>query len=123
MKIHFDSTTPIYLQIVAEFKRQLAAGELVSAGKVESVRELAQELGVNPNTVQRAFAELEREGLMYSERTSGRYITADVWKIDELRQSLAQELSERYFRQMTELGFKADQIHEILKSLGEDRNG
>nr|WP_242822105.1 GntR family transcriptional regulator [Ethanoligenens harbinense] len=93
--MEFRASEPIYTQIMDEIKRQIVSGERGPGDKVEPVRDLARMLGVNPNTVQRAFSELEREGLMYTERTSGRYITADRERVSRVReQSLMQTVAD-----------------------------
>lgn len=93
--MEFKASEPIYIQIMEEIKRQIVSGERGPGDKVEPVRDLARTLGVNPNTVQRAFSELEREGLMYTERTSGRYITADRARLLRVReQSLMQTVAD-----------------------------
>ncbi len=95
MDVEFKASEPIYIQIMEEIKRQIVSGERGPGDKVEPVRDLARTLGVNPNTVQRAFSELEREGLMYTERTSGRYITADRARLLRVReQSLMQTVAD-----------------------------
>ncbi|ADU26172.1 transcriptional regulator, GntR family [Ethanoligenens harbinense YUAN-3] len=95
MDVEFRASEPIYTQIMDEIKRQIVSGERGPGDKVEPVRDLARMLGVNPNTVQRAFSELEREGLMYTERTSGRYITADRERVSRVReQSLMQTVAD-----------------------------
>ena len=81
MSVDFKDNVPIYLQIMQDIKKQIAAGKLHEKDKVSSVRELALYYGVNPNTVQKALSELEREGLMKSERTLGRFISIDDEKI------------------------------------------
>lgn len=86
LDVEFKSSEPLYIQIMEEFKRQIVSGRRRPGDKVEPVRDLARELEVNPGTVQRAFAELEREGLLFPERTSGRYITADESRIRRLRE-------------------------------------
>ncbi|AVQ95310.1 GntR family transcriptional regulator [Ethanoligenens harbinense] len=95
LDVEFRASEPIYTQIMDEIKRQIVSGERGPGDKVEPVRDLARMLGVNPNTVQRAFSELEREGLMYTERTSGRYITADRERVSRVReQSLMQTVAD-----------------------------
>lgn len=72
------SRTPIYEQLIAQFEYGILSGEIAPDGKLPSVRELSQELSVNPNTLQRAYAEIERRGLCYSVPGSGRYLTKDA---------------------------------------------
>ncbi|OPJ56602.1 GntR family transcriptional regulator [Clostridium oryzae] len=116
MKIEFNSTLPIYLQIMKEIKRQIVSGELVPGSKISSVRELAQEMGVNPNTMQRAFSELEREGLLYTERTSGRFITTDSELIEKLKEETAENYITFFLDAMNKLGFDNNHILKLLKS-------
>ena len=82
--MEFDNNRPIYLQLLEDFKLKISSGQWKSGDKMDTVRNLAKIYGVNPNTVQRALQELEREGLAKSNRTSGRFITDDEEKINEL---------------------------------------
>ncbi len=105
MPDQFQSNAPIYLQLVHKFKHRIVSGELEAGSKLSSVRDLAIRFEVNPNTMQRALTELERDGLVHAERTSGRFITKDVRLIQEMRSSLAEEIIEQFFMQMKSLGF------------------
>ena len=91
MRWVYDDSLPIYTQLVGQIKTAIVSGELQPGGKLPAVRELAIEAGVNPNTMQRAFQELERSGLVYTVRGSGRYVTDDVCAIDSERGKLAEE--------------------------------
>ena len=84
--MNFDSKMPIYLQIMDEIKRWIVTDVYQPSQKIPSVRKLAVEFGVNPNTVQRALSELERSGLVASERTSGRFICNDTEMIRKLKE-------------------------------------
>ena len=84
VNMEFDNNRPIYLQLLEDFKLKISSGQWKSGEKMDTVRNLAKIYGVNPNTVQRALQELEREGLAKSNRTSGRFITDDEEKINEL---------------------------------------
>lgn len=95
----FDPGQPIWLQLVTEFTRRIATGAWPPGGRVPSVRELAGELGVNPNTVQRSLAELERSRLAVAERTSGRFVTTDTGLIESARGVLAQAAADAFIRQ------------------------
>lgn len=112
----FDSTTPIWTQLVAEFARRIAASEWAPGERIPGVRELAADLGVNPNTAQRALAELEREGLCATERTSGRFVTSDAARIDRARADLARAAADAFIDRARGLGMSpsraADLIHE-----------
>ena len=97
----------------------IAVGEYKAGDKLLPVRELAAEAEVNPNTMQKALSELERDGLLYSQRTSGRYITDDAEKITALRKNLAAGHMENFLQKMGELGFSKEAAPEALKSYTE----
>ncbi len=80
----FDNNRPIYIQLLEDFKLKISSGEWKSGEKMDTVRNLAKVYGVNPNTVQRALSELEREGLAESNRTAGRFITGDEKLIEKI---------------------------------------
>ncbi len=106
----FNDKTPIYLQLVDIFKMSIANGTWPIGGRVDTVRDLAIRYQVNPNTVQRSLAELERENLVFSERTSGRYITSDEGVVREIRAKLAARKIIDYAEQMSLLGFGSEEI-------------
>lgn len=115
MKPQFNNSTSIYLQIMDEVKIMIISGRLKPGEKMESVRELAHQFGVNPNTMQRALAELERENLLYTERTSGRYITSDEKLIMRIRDILAEQELERFLSYMFKMGYDKDAIIEKIR--------
>lgn len=110
----FDEKSPIYLQIAYRVKLKIASKELSMGQQLLPVREFAQEAGVNPNTVQRAFQELEKEGLVYSARTSGRFVTEDEKLIDQKRHEIAQSLMKNFVTEMTAIGFSPPEIKSII---------
>ena len=110
----FDEKSPIYLQIAYRVKLKIASKELSIGQQLLPVRELAQEAGVNPNTVQRAFQELEKEGLVYSARTSGRFVTEDEKLIDQKRHEIAQNLIKNFVTEMMTIGFSSPKIKTII---------
>ena len=112
--MQFDSSQPIYIQIVDQIKRELLIGTLKAGDKIAPVRELALSYEVNPNTMQKALAELEREGYLYSERTAGRYVTKEATQIAKLREELPQTLTRQFVADMQALQLTPD---EILKHL------
>ena len=120
MEWNFKSGIPIYSQIVDEMTMRIASGIYEPGEKLSSVRDLAMDAGVNPNTMQRALAELERKGLVYSERTSGRFVT----KEEAVLKSLHEELAKRYFQELAEklrkIGMSGEEIHEAVKKWAED---
>ena len=96
--MEFDTSTPIWLQLVTEFSRRIVTGEWGAGEKIPGVRDLAVQVGVNPNTVQRSLQEMERDGLCRSERTAGRFITDDAERIAALRRILAADAADTYIR-------------------------
>lgn len=123
MKIEFTSSAPIYVQIIDEIKREIVSGDRKPGSKVESVRDMAQSMGVNPNTVQRAFAQLEREGLMYTERTSGRYITTDAQLISSVKEESVMQNIADFVTLMLKSGFSKEDILRLVKNYLEGDNG
>lgn len=125
MKQDFKNNAPIYLQIMDEIKMSIISGERKAGDKIAPVRELAQEFGVNPNTMQRALAELEREKLLYTERTSGRYITTDGRLIMGLRDILAHEELKRFLSYMEQIGYTKTEIIARIEQFQkeEEKNG
>ena len=112
MAISFDSNIPIYIQVMDYIKKESVSGRLKPGDKVDSVRDLAMRFGVNPNTVQRSLAELEREGLLKSERTVGRFISENEELINLTREQMAFSCVSRYVREMRTLGFNGEQVLE-----------
>ena len=104
----FQNTQPIYIQIMEMFKKKIATSELNPGQLLDPVRELAMTYQVNPNTVQRALSELEREGLVYSERTTGRYVTQDMALIQSLHQSLFNEATDCFIEAVKTLRIDSD---------------
>ena len=113
--MEFSTASPIWVQLVAEFSRRIVVGEWPAGARVPGVREIAAEVGVNPNTAQRALAELERDELCRSERTSGRFITDDTARIDALRAELALDATDDYIRKVRGLGMHHRQAADIIQ--------
>ena len=105
MQWEFNDNTPIYLQIMAQMKAEIAAGNLSPGNRLPSVRDMAVEAGVNPNTMQKALAELEREGLVYSQRTAGRFISENAGKSHELREAMVEQYMEAFTENMERMGY------------------
>ena len=110
----FDTSSPIWVQLVEEFSRRIVTGEWAAGEKMPGVRDLAVELGVNPNTAQRALAELERLGLCRSERAAGRYVSGDEARIDEVRADLASGAADEFVRRVRGLRMAHDQARALL---------
>lgn len=115
MAWELSSDRPIYAQLVERIQMEIVAGYYPPGGKLPSVRELASVAAVNPNTMQKAFAELERCGLIVTQRTNGRTVTEDTEKINEIRQTLADEHVTDFFGKMKELGYTKKQVLELVE--------
>lgn len=111
-----NSDRPIYSQIVEIIQMQIVSGYYKPGDKLPSVRELAAIACVNPNTMQKAFSELERSGLIITQRTSGRLVTEDINMIKEIQQDLAKAQIKAFFEKMTELGFEKEEIMELFEN-------
>lgn len=122
MEWNFKNGLPIYSQIIEVMTMRIASNAYSPGEKLPSVRDMAMEAGVNPNTMQRALAELERKGLVYSERTSGRFVTRD----ESVLQALHGELAESYFREFEErlraIGMSDDEIRHSAERWLSDLN-
>ena len=118
-----DSGLPIYTQIMAAVKRDIACGGWPPGSRVPPVRELAVRFGVNPNTAQRALTELERENLLYSERTSGRFVTRDASAIAAAKESMARELVGDFLGGMKSLGYTPAEIKAFLAAIANETGG
>ena len=114
MAWNLNSDRPIYAQILEIIQLRIIAGIYQPGEKIPSVRELAAEAGVNPNTMQKALSELERSGLVTALRTSGRVVTEDKDMIAETRNMLAQEKIDEFISKMKELGFEKKEIVALL---------
>lgn len=111
-----DADRPIYAQLVERIQMQIVSGQYPAGGKLPSVRELAAVAAVNPNTMQKAFAELERSGLIITQRTNGRTVTEDQQKIRDIKEALAQEHVNNFFTKMKELGYTEQEAIELLSA-------
>lgn len=119
MKWEFHDDTPIYLQIMEHFKLEIASGNLKAGDKIPSVRELAIEAGVNPNTMQKALSELEREGLLVSQRTSGRSVADRAGASELLKNDISNRLMEDFLKNMLKIGYSKEQSVEAFKEYAE----
>jgi DNA-binding transcriptional regulator YhcF (GntR family) len=115
MSWNLSSDRPIFQQIIEHMELEIVQGVYKPGQKLPSVRELAMQATVNPNTMQRALSEMERMGLMHSERTSGRFITEDVGMIKELKKELAGSEITRFLEQMRRLGYSGEEMLEVLR--------
>lgn len=118
MKFEFDNNVPIYIQLVEQLKIYIISGNIKSGERLPSVRELALQTQVNPNTMQKALSELEDLKLVYTERTNGKFVTKDQKLIDKLRIRYANTLSKKYLSNMKDIGFSELDAIEHLKEIG-----
>ena len=116
---NLKSDRPIYAQLIEQIELMIVSGMDPPGAKLPSVRDLAADAAVNPNTMQRALSQLETDGLLYTQRTSGRYVTEDVDKIMQTKRSLAAGLVKEFLESMGRLGFDRQQAIELLQA-GED---
>ena len=121
MQWQFSNDAPIYTQLIQQVKVGIVTGAFPPGERLPSVRDMATEAGVNPNTMQRALAELERDGLVYSLRTAGRFVTEDNTMINQAKRSLAERHVKTFLEAMLRLGFQKDEIIDLIsKELGEE---
>jgi DNA-binding transcriptional regulator YhcF (GntR family) len=115
MSWKFTNDSPIYTQIMDEIKLRIAKGDLKPGDKVPPVRELALKAGVNPNTMQKALSELEREGVLASQRTSGRYVATAEDAANNLKKDIVNQYIQAYLSGMGSLGYSNSEAVCILK--------
>ena len=115
MEFNFDNNTPIYIQLVEQLKLHIISGRLSPGNRLPSVRELALATKVNPNTMQKALAELEETGLIYTERTNGKYVTKDTKLIGRHRADYAREITEKYLSAMENIGISHSDAEKYLR--------
>lgn len=115
MPWEFREDAPIYTQLIAQIQQRIVGGQLSAGARLPSVRDLAAEAGVNPNTMQRALTELEREGLVHSQRTAGRFVTEDAARIRQLREDLARQQVKDFLEGMFQLGFRRAEILALIE--------
>ncbi len=116
MTWEFNNNKPIYLQLVDILKFKIISGEFEIGAKLSSVRDMAAEAEVNPNTMQRALAELEREGLLYSQRTTGRFVTKDEEKIKHMRKEIAYREIDSLKEKLINLGYNKDDMLKLINT-------
>ena len=114
MTMQLDPTRPIYLQLMEEIKRRTVRGEYAPGSQIPSVRDMAKEMEVNPNTIARVYRELEREGFIETRRGQGSFITDDTGRIEKERTALGRAATERFLGDIGELALTGDQVRDIL---------
>lgn len=123
MDWNFRNDMPIYTQLISQIKFGIVAGQLPPGQRMATVRDLAQEAGVNPNTMQRALQELEREGLVFTQRSNGRFVTEDVSIIEGAKITLAKQYIREFLDSMGRLGYEREAIISLLTGSEEEENG
>ena len=118
----FNNSAPIYQQIVESFLNYIATGVLVPGQKIDSVRVLAAQFKVNPNTMQKSLEKLGDMGFVFSERTSGRFVTEDAGKIAALRDEMPTKMTNAYINEMLAFGIQKDEIVVYVKRNLTERN-
>ena len=113
---NFENNSPVYLQIAEKLATQIFGGKLAPGAQLPTVREIAIAERVNPNTVQKALAKLEEEGLITTERTNGKFVTGDAALIKNHKAQYAKSLANDYLAQMNTIGFNCDDAISFLKS-------
>ena len=114
----FDNERPIYIQLVEKIRLEIVSGKLKSGERLPSVRELALIARVNPNTMQKALMELEEEGLVYTERTNGKFVTNNEKLIEKIKKELAEEKVNNYLKDMKNIGITYQEAVIYLQELG-----
>ena len=117
MNWNIRNDAPVYTQLVDQIARAIILGQFPPGSKLPSVRDFASDAGVNPNTMQKAFAELERSGLIMTQRTSGRTVTENTELISHTREKLAAGHMRNFIDNMQELGYDTGEIKELLAKM------
>ena len=115
MQWKLSDDRPIYVQLLETITAAIASGTLAAGSRLPSVREMAAQAGVNPNTMQRALAELERDGLLYSQRTAGRFVTDQSDRITQKRKELAMQQIRIFLSSMKEMGYTSEQTLNLIQ--------
>ncbi|SHH78188.1 DNA-binding transcriptional regulator YhcF, GntR family [Sporobacter termitidis DSM 10068] len=113
----FDTDRPIYLQLKEQILLLIVSGSYPAGSKLPAVRDMAAEAAVNPNTLQKALSELERDGLVYTQRTSGRFVTEDDNMIQQAKKDLAYEQIELFLKKMAGLGYTKEETLALINNL------
>lgn len=119
MPIEFDPHRPIYLQIIEEVKKRAVRGQYPPGCQLPSVREMAKAMEVNPNTMSRAYMELEREGFIATRRGQGSFVTEESRRVEDERERLAATARDRFVAEIRELGLDAGQVRTLLRDIEE----
>lgn len=117
-----EADRPIYTQLVEKIQRDIVSGIYKAGDKIPPVRELATEAAVNPNTMQKALVELERMGLLYTQRTSGRFVTEDEGMINKVKEEMASQQIKIFLDNMKQLGYDVEETIRVIEEMkGEEK--
>lgn len=122
MDWNFRNDIPIYSQLIEQITLRIVSGIYAPGERLQSVRDMSMEAGVNPNTLQRALQELERQGMVYSQRTAGRFVTEDSALIDDAKKALAKKHVEDYIQSMEKIGFSREEMISVLSESLKEEN-
>jgi len=120
MDFNFEMDRPIYIQLVEQLKSYIILGKLQPGSRIPSVREFAMQAKVNPNTMQKALMELEEDGLIYTERTNGKFVTENKELIEKVKKDLANQITSKYIESMKNLGISKQEITKYLEKIKEE---
>jgi len=120
MEFYFEIDRPIYIQLVEKLKSYIILGELKPGTRIPSVREFSIKAKVNPNTMQKALQELEDEGLIYTERTNGKFVTENKSLIEKVKKDLAIEITSKYIESMKKLGISKQELTKYIEEIKEE---
>ena len=120
MEWKLDDSRPIWPQLKEQLIIAIVAGEYNMGGSFPTVRELAEDAGVNRNTMQRALSELEHDGFVTTNRTAGRTVTADEGLVTRMKESIAKKSIEKFIKEMAAIGYSADDVVKMIKERGEE---
>ena len=112
-----DNERPIYLQLMERIQQDIVSGVYKPGDKIPSVRDLALDAAVNPNTMQKALSELEQSGLLYTQRTSGRFITEDTELIQRMKTTLATMQVREFIHKMRQIGLDDTEILQLIQTI------
>jgi DNA-binding transcriptional regulator YhcF (GntR family) len=118
--VRFSADKPIYAQIIDLMSARIVTGIYELGSQLPTVRDLAMELGVNPNTVQRALADLEQQGFVRSERTAGRFVTEDKALLKDARNRLTQSEANAFVSNMKRFGCSGDELAKLVRRCAND---
>ena len=113
--MEFNPALPIYLQVMTMIKRDIVTGDLIPGGKLPSVRDMAVQFAVNPNTVSRVYRELESEGICYTKRGMGTFVTEEPEVVGRLKAEMAGELMDQFLEGMKRLGMSGEEVIQLVK--------